>query len=134
VGAVDDKVAGLVVVLAVEQRIDGDQPAIRRELDQPASALLGAVELAARAMREAVHAVGVTAKLGDRTGRRIEAQEASLVDDAEEDGAVVPHDAADRPFIRTRHELELPCHDVRTPSRPGCRESSVVCGRRNGRS
>ena len=63
VGAVDSEIAGLVVVLVVEQRIDSDQPPVRRELDQPASALLRAVKLAARTMSAAARRIWLAAPM-----------------------------------------------------------------------
>jgi hypothetical protein len=79
VPAVDHEITGLVVVLAVEQRIDRDQPSVGRELDQPPAALLGTVELAAGATGQAIHAVGVAAEFCDRPGLRIEAKDQPFV-------------------------------------------------------
>ena len=56
---VDDEIARLVVILAVEQRIDRDGPAIAGELDEAPATLLRAVERAVGTERQAVDAVGV---------------------------------------------------------------------------
>ena len=98
------------MVLAVEQRIDRDQPSVRRELDQPPAALLGTVELAAGAMGQAIHAIGVAAEFCDRPGLRIEAKDQPFVDHAEQHAALVPHDPAGGPLVGAGDELELPCH------------------------
>ena len=46
---VDDEIARLIVILAVEQGIDRNGTPVGRELDEPPSALLGAVHFAVRA-------------------------------------------------------------------------------------
>src|SRR5262249_60037917 len=56
---IDNKVARLIMVLAVKERIDRDCAPIGGKLDKPAPALLRAVYLTVRSAREAVDAVGV---------------------------------------------------------------------------
>jgi hypothetical protein len=110
VPAVDHEIAGLVVVFAVEQRIDRDETPVRRELDQPPASLLRAVQLSSGTMGQAIHPIGVAAEVADAPLRRIEAKDQPLVDDAEEGTTLVPYDPAGGPLIGTGDELELPCH------------------------
>src|SRR5262249_32783060 len=106
----------LVVKLAVEPRVDRDQPAVGGELDQTPPALLRAVELAARAVRQPVHAIGIAAKLADRLALGIEVQDQAFVDHAEQDRTVMPDHAAGGPLVGTGDQLEIPmsrAHDTR---------------------
>src|SRR5262249_48693645 len=71
---VDRDIARLVVILAVEQRIDRNGAPVGRELDETPTALLRAVELAVGTEREPVDAVGVAPQLRDRLAHVIERQ------------------------------------------------------------
>ena len=68
------------MVLAIERRIDRDEPSVGREFDQPPAALLRAVELAAGAMGQSIHAISVAAEFRDRPGLRIEVKDQPIVD------------------------------------------------------
>src|SRR5262249_51856610 len=113
---VDDEIARLIVVLAVEQSVDRNGAPVGRELDQPPPALLRAEELAPWADGEPVHPVGVATKLADRLAGMIEPKQAALVHGAEQQPAAgtVPDHAAGRPLERSGNELELPSLELRS--------------------
>ena len=107
---VDNEIARLIVIFAVEQGVDRDGPPVGRELDEPPSALLGAVHFAVRAEGEAIHAVGIAAKLSDFLAGMVEPEQPAFVDRAEQHLAVrgLPDDAAGRALERPGNEFELP--------------------------
>src|SRR5262249_34363411 len=108
--AVDHEVARLIVALAVEQRLDGDEPAIGHELDQPPAAFLRPIELTAGTERKTVDAVDVAPYLADGPVRWIEAQQTTVVDGGKQYRRAVPDDPPGRTFERAGDELELPSH------------------------
>jgi hypothetical protein len=71
---VDDEIARLIVILAIEQRIDRQGTAVGRELDEAPATLLRAVKLAVRAERQPIDPVGIAPKLAQRLVDRIEAK------------------------------------------------------------
>src|SRR5262249_50546133 len=113
---VDDEIARLIVVLAVEQSVDRNGAPVRHELDQPPPALLRAEELAPRADGEPVDPVGVATNLADRLAGMIEPKQTALVHGAEQQLAAgtVPDHAAGRPLERSGNELELPSLELRS--------------------
>src|SRR5215472_627783 len=128
---VDDEIAWLIVVLAIEQGVDRNSAPVGSELDEPPPAFLRAVHFAVRAEGEAVDPVGVTAKLGDRLADMIEPKQPALVHRAEEHLAVdaIPDDAASRPLERPGNEFELPSHHLLLPDRhPGNVEACTKHG------
>ena len=59
-------------------------------------------------MRQAVHAIGIAAELGDGLGLRIEAKNQPFVDDAEQHAALMPQHSAGWALVGTGDPLELP--------------------------
>src|SRR5262249_31631840 len=113
--------AWLVMILAVEQGIDRNRAPIAGKFDEPSSAFLRTVEVAARAEREAVYPVDVPAKLRDRLADMIEPEQPALVHRAEQQFATtaVPDDAAGWSLERPGHQLEAPIrsHKLGLPDR-----------------
>src|SRR5262245_35043654 len=109
---VNRKIARLVVILAVEQRVYRHGAPIGGELDQTPPAFLRAEKLPVWPERQSVHAIGVAAKLADRARRMVKTQQPAFVDDAEQHLAalVIPHNAAGRSLERPGDKLELPRH------------------------
>src|SRR5215472_17408275 len=85
--AIDDEIAWLIVVLAVEQGVDRDGAAVRREFDQASAALLRAVDFSVRSERQPIRPVGIAAKLRDRAVVGVEPEQLAFVDDAEQQPA-----------------------------------------------
>src|SRR5215471_2714575 len=72
---IDNKVARLIMVLAVKERIDRDRAPIGGELDKPAPALLRAVYLTVRSARKAVDAVGVAPEFAHCLARVVQPEQ-----------------------------------------------------------
>src|SRR5262249_14236858 len=128
---VDDEIARLIVILAIEQGVDRNSATVGSELDEPPPAFLRAVYFAARTEGEPVYPVGVTAKLGDCLADMIEPKQPPLLHRAEQHLAVgtVPDDAASRPLERPGNEVELPSHDLLLPDR---HTGNVEAGTKHG--
>src|SRR5262249_4679998 len=128
---VDDEIARLIVILAIEQGVDRNSATVGSELDEPPPAFLRAVDFAVRTEGEPVYPVGGTAKLGDCIADMIEPKQLPLLHRAEQHLAVgaVPDDAASRPLERPGNELELPSHDLLLPDR---HTGNVEAGTKHG--
>src|SRR5262245_8217150 len=109
---IHNKIARLIMVLAIKERIDRDCAAIACELDEPAPALLRAVYLTVRSARETVDAVGVAPELAHRLAGVVQPQQPPLIHGAEQHLAAgaIPDDAAGGPLERPGNRFEFPCH------------------------
>jgi hypothetical protein len=108
--AVDGKVGGLIVILALELIGRLYCGAIGLELDNASAAFLRPVRRPVRPDRDAVRTAGVTAKVRDLVRARVEFVDALLLHCAEEHVFAIPCKTARRTFIRPRDQIEFPVH------------------------
>src|SRR5262249_49296626 len=131
---VDDQIARLIVILAIEQGVDRNSATVGSKLDEPPPAFLRAVHFAVRTEGEPVYPVGVTANPGALLPEMIHPKRPPPVPRAEQPlaGGHVPDDAAGRPLERPGNAFELPSHDLLLPDRhtgnvEACTKHGVIC-------
>jgi hypothetical protein len=105
--AVDRQVTGMIVVLAIKQRIDCRRTAIGQKFNQPSTGFLATIELAARTDRETTCPAAVFASLGDLATGRVQAHQTLLFAQRKQQALAIPDDTIRRALERAGHAFEF---------------------------